>query len=57
MAEVAAGTHATGDADEQVRRQDRLQRPEARRATVGDVSECGALCVADRCNLAWKWLP
>jgi hypothetical protein len=29
MAELAAGTHATGDADEQARRQDRLQRAEA----------------------------
>jgi hypothetical protein len=29
MAELAAGPHATGDADEQARRQDRLQRAEA----------------------------
>jgi predicted nucleic acid-binding protein len=29
MAELAAGPHATGDEDEQARRQDRLQRAEA----------------------------
>ena len=29
MAELAAGPHATGDADERARRQDRLQRAEA----------------------------
>jgi hypothetical protein len=29
MAELAAGSHATGDADERARRQDRLQRAEA----------------------------
>lgn len=29
MAELAAGPHATADADERARRQDRLQRAEA----------------------------